>query len=228
MQRKIAAALSLAAVVTTSLASAHISIGSGPATANTSQEVTFNVGHGCEGADTSAVVIEIPDGVTSVRPMSSDFGQVDVVTDSAGTVTAVSWTKAASSVLASDIAFYKLVVRLKTPDKPFSTLYFPTHQTCVDAEGNESVVDWVALEETADSEPAPALSVLPARYPGWNKLTVAEDISDLSAFFSNAQIVWKDDLAYSINPTTVELIGETKGVGQLASLNAGDEIWVRY
>lgn len=229
MQLKTTAlSLGLAALFTSGAATAHISISSGPARANQSQEISFGVGHGCEGADTSAVTIEIPEGVTSVRPMSSDFGQVDVTTDDAGTVTAVTWTKNASSVLASDVAFYKLVVRLKTPDAAFSTLYFPAHQTCTDADGKDTVVDWVALEETSEAEPAPSLVVVPQHYPGWNKLTVSQDISDLAAFFPDAQIVWKGDAAYSINPTTVELIGETEGVTLLESLRAKDEIWVRY
>jgi uncharacterized protein YcnI len=218
----------LTALFASGAASAHVSISSGPATANKSQEIIFGVGHGCEGADTSSVTVEIPAGVTSVRPMTSDFGQIAVVADDAGVVTAVTWTKVASTVLPADVAFYKLTVRLKTPDQPFSTLYFPAHQTCMDAEGNESVVDWVALEETPDAEPAPSLVIVPQHYPGWNKLTVSQDISDLAAFFPDASIVWKGDAAYSINPTTVELIGQTEGVTLLESLRAKDEIWVKY
>jgi uncharacterized protein YcnI len=211
-----------------SAASAHVSISSGPAVANKSQEVAFSVGHGCEGADTSAVTVEIPPGVTSVRPMTSDFGQVDVTTDDAGVVTAVTWTKIASTILPSDIAYYKLILRLKTPEQAFTTLFFPAHQTCTDAGGAQTVVDWVALEETPDAEPAPSLVVVPAHYPGWNKLTVKDDIADLAAYFGDAQIVWRADAAYSVNPTTVELIGQTEGVTLLDSLRAKDEIWVKY
>jgi periplasmic copper chaperone A len=226
--RTTALCVALAALSATALAPAHISISSGPATANKSQEVAFSVGHGCEGADTASVTVEIPEGVTSVRPMTSDFGQTSLTTDDAGVVTAVTWTKLSSSVLPADVAYYKLIVRLKTPDAPFSTLHFPTHQTCLDADGKESVVDWVALEETPDAEPAPALTIVPPRFPGWNKLTVSQDISDLAVFFADAQIVWKGDAAYSINPTTVELIGETDGVTRLEKLRAKDEVWVRY
>ncbi|HYP91479.1 MAG TPA: DUF1775 domain-containing protein [Polyangiaceae bacterium] len=217
-----------AATLASGVASAHVSISSGAATANQSQEVAFSVGHGCEGADTTSIRIEIPEGVSSVRPLSSDFGPLSVTTDDAGTVTAVSWTKNSSSVLASDVAFYKLTVRLKAPDQPFTVLYFPTHQTCTDADGKETVVDWVALEESAEAEPAPALALLPQHFPGWNKLTVAADVPDLSVFFATASIVWRGDAAYSINPTTVELIGQTAGVTLLDSLRAKDEIWVKY
>jgi len=209
-------------------ASAHVSIISGPAPANKTQEVVFGVGHGCEGADTSAISIDIPPEVTSVRPLSSDFGPLSVTTDDAGTVTAVSWKKLASTILPADVAYYKLVVRLKTPEQAFSTLLFPVQQTCMNAEGHETVVDWAAAEETEDAEPAPSLAIVPPHYPGWNKFSVSHGVSNLDAFFGDAQIVWRGDAAYSINPTTVELIGETEGVTRLSSLRAGDEIWVRY
>src|SRR3982750_2225973 len=84
------------------VAQAHVSIASGPAFANTSQEISFGVGHGCEGADTYRVQVEIPDGVSSVRPETSDFGQVDVETNAAGAVVAVTWTKSEAQVLDSD------------------------------------------------------------------------------------------------------------------------------
>jgi periplasmic copper chaperone A len=210
-------------------AQAHISIVSGPAFANTTQEVAFGVGHGCQGADTYRVVIEIPEGVTSVRPETSDFGQVDVETDAAGTVVAVSWTKSAP-VLDGDTQYYKLLLRLKAPDRPFTTLYLPTYQVCRAADGSETTTDWVGMGEAegSDVEPAPALRILPARFPGWNKFTLGSAVDDLKGFFGDAEIVWSGNKAYSINPTTTELIAGTSGVSALTSLSSGDEIWVKY
>jgi uncharacterized protein YcnI len=211
-------------------ARAHVSIASGPAFADVSQEVTFGVGHGCEGADTVAVSVEIPMGVTSVRPETSDFGQVDVETDSAGTIVMVSWRKPDTDVLEVDSQYYKLTLRLKTPDEPFTSLFFPAHQTCRAADGTEMVVDWVGIgvEEGGEVEPAPELFVVPARFPGWNRFTVGAALDDLGVFFGDAEIVWRGSTAYSINPTTVDLIGSTDGVTLLDSLDGGDEIWVRY
>ena len=231
MKRTIgAAALAGLSTFLSSAAQAHISIASGPAFANTSQEVTFGVGHGCEGADTVRVQVEIPTGVASVRPETSDFGQVDVETDAAGAVVAVTWTKAKASVLDADTQYYKLMLRLKAPDQPFTRVYFPTHQTCRAADGTETVVDWVGIDESADStvEPAPALNILPARFPGWNKYTLGSAVDDLKGFFGDAQIVWAGSKAYSINPATVDLIAATQGVSALTSLAAGEEIWVKY
>jgi len=211
-------------------ARAHVSIASGLAFANTTQEVVFGVGHGCAQADTVAVQVEIPAGVGSVRPIASGFGQVDVETDASGAVVAVTWQKDDSSVLDSDQQYYKLTLRLKVPSAPFSTIYFPAHQTCRAKDGTTTVVDWVGIDEAEGSsvEPAPALRVVPARFPGWNKFTVPEALSDLAPFFTEAQIVWRGSAAYSSSPTTTELIAGTSGVSSLSTLAAGDEIWVKY
>ena len=217
------------ALFTPALAHAHVSIASGPALANVTQEITFGVGHGCAGADTLAVDIDIPQGVTSIRPLTSDFGQVDVMTDAAGIIVMVSFSKPEANVKEADTQYYKLVVRMKPPDAPFSTVFFPSRQTCLAADGTTSVVDWVGLDESeTDVEPAPALFLIPERFPGWNRWSVSEDIGDLSAFFGDAEIVWRDNAAFSINPTTTDLIGSTDGVTLLESLSAGDDIWVKY
>jgi uncharacterized protein YcnI len=222
------------AVALPGVARAHVSIASGPGFANTTQEITFGVGHGCAGADTYRVRIEIPADVLSVRPMRSDFGKVSVEKDTAGTITAVSWQKADADALDADLAYYKLVVRLKVPNKPFTTYFFKAHQTCRAMDGTLSTVDWSMLptdpvvDGGATDEPAPALVVLPARQPGWNKFVVAQAVADVSTLFSDAQIVWKGTAAYSANPNTAALITSTAGVTSLTSLAANDEIWVKY
>jgi periplasmic copper chaperone A len=234
MSRLIATAIAgIVTFVVPRIASAHISIASGPAAANTNQEVTFGVGHGCAGADTYKVRVHIPAGVTSVLPLRSDFGKPSVEKDAAGIVTAVVWQKPDAEVLDADFAYYKLVVRMRIPNAPFTVLYFPTEQTCRSANGTLSTVAWSMLPtdpvvDGGPDEPAPQLRIVPARRPGWNKYVVTQAMSDLSVFFGDALIVWKGAAAYSANPTTVELIAGTAGVTPLASLASNDEIWVRY
>ncbi len=211
---------------------AHITVASGVGFANTTQEVTFGVGHGCAGLDTSAVRIEIPTGVMSVRPERSDFGAVSVETDATGVVTAVVWQKPDAELLATDIAYYKLVIRMKLPNQPFTTLLFPTHQTCKAPDGTVSVADWVASPSdpavaAGSAEPAPQLVVVPARQPGWNTFTLPVAV-DPSVYFADALIVWRGAAAYSVNPSTASLIGATPGVLPLTALDANDQIWVRY
>ncbi|HKQ69863.1 MAG TPA: YcnI family protein [Polyangiaceae bacterium] len=233
MRRTSAALLTgLAISLASTLVSAHISIASGPGFANTTQEVVFGVGHGCAGADTFSVRVEIPAGVTSVRPLTSDFGKVTLEKDATGVVTGVVWQKAEENALESDTNYYKLAVRLKVPNQPFTTLRFPTHQTCRAADGGISVVDWVELSSTApdggEAEPAPTLSIVPARKAGWNKFTVPVPVADLGAFFGDALIVWKGNAAYSANTATADLIKTTADVTPLTGLAAGDEVWVKY
>ena len=218
------------------LAQAHVGVISGAATANTNQEITFGVGHGCSGADTYRVRVEIPAGVGSVLPLTSDFGKIAIEKDAAGTVTAVTWQKPDADLLPADSEYYKLVVRLRVPNQPFTTVYFPIIQTCKAADGTIYTTRWVGkpgdppLPDGGMEEPAGALSVVPARLPGWNKYTVPVAIGNaqLASWFSNAIIVWKGNAAYSANPSTVELIKNNAGVVALDALQANDEIWVRY
>jgi uncharacterized protein YcnI len=235
--RRAAAALALTAALPIFLAArgaqAHVSIASGVATANTTQEITFGVGHGCAGADTARVRVEIPAGVTSVRPETSDFGKTSVEKDATGAITAVVWQKADADVLEADTQYYKLVVRLKVPNAPFTTVLFPAHQTCRAADGTVSTVDWAALPgdpapATGESAPAPGVAIVPARIAGWNKVVVPQEVPALATFFADAQIVWKGAAAYSANPATVELITATPGVTPLTSLSANDTVWVKY
>jgi len=228
--------MSVGLVVIPVLAHAHVGVISGLTTANANQEVTFGVGHGCAGADTYRVRIEMPAGLSAILPLTSDFGKITIEKDAAGTVTAVTWQKADGDVLASDSEYYKLVVRMRTPNQPFSTVYFPIIQTCKAADGTLLTTHWIGkpgdppLPDGGMLDPAGALPVVPARLPGWNKYTVPVAIAGtaLAGWFSNAIIVWKGNAAYSVNPTTAELIKNTSGVVALESLQANDEIWVRY
>jgi periplasmic copper chaperone A len=233
MKRTFAALLALTGVfLAPASALAHISVASGVGFANTTQQIVFGIGHGCEGADTYSVRIEIPAGVLSVRPLRSDFGTVSVEKNAAGDVIAVVWQKAEQDLLASDISYYELAVRLRVPNQPFTTLYFPTHQTCKASDGTLTATHWVGTPANSGGseppEPAPALTVVPARKAGWNKFTVPAAIADLNVFFADAQIVWKGNAAFSANPATLELAKASSGVSELTALQANDEIWVRY
>lgn len=231
MRFKSAISLTILGILVPVLAHAHVSIQSGPAFAQVSEVVTFGVGHGCEGdestLDTTSVTVEIPEGVTSVRPELSGFEEVSLKTDKTGAVVAVTWSK--DKALPDDISYYELKLRLKAPAAPFSIIKFPAHQTCISVDGKtETVVDWVGEEGEADVEPAPLLYVLPARFPGWNEFTVEDNIEDLAGFFADAQIVWSGKSAFSINPATVDLIADTEGVSSLSKIKAGSTIWVKY
>ena len=207
------------------IADAHIGITSGMGFANATQVIKFGVGHGCAGLDTVAIRIDIPAGVTSVRAFPSDFGRLSVETDATGVVTSVTWQK--SDSLPGDFAYYELALRAKLPNTPFTNVAFPTHQTCMGADGGTVVTDWVSLDP-ANAEPAPVVKVVPSRTPGWNKITVTQAVADVATYFGDSLIVWKGNSAYSPNQATADLIKNTTGVTALTSLAASDEIWVKY
>ena len=212
---------------------AHVSV-SGAAYANQNTLLTFGVGHGCEGTDTVAIEVSIPKEVSGVRGVPHGvFTNLEVKTDDAKIVTAVIWKKDSARDL--DDGYYQLQLRAKMPDAPFSTVLFPTKQTCRAADGTETVVDWKATpaeleglpEGEEGPEPAPALTVLPVRAPGWNKFTTKVAINDL-AIFNDAEIVWVGEAAYSSNPTTTEQIKGEDDVTPLTKIAANAEIWVKY
>ncbi|HEY2733244.1 MAG TPA: DUF1775 domain-containing protein, partial [Polyangiales bacterium] len=174
--------------------------------------------------------IHIPQELTSVRAVPSVFGDVDVQSDDTGTITAVVWTN--PKVRPVDNLFYSLQIRAKIPDAAFTTIYVPVTQLCKDKDGNETTVEWSALPSdpapaTGNATPAAKLPVLPVRVSGWNQYTVKDQISDLSVF-SDAQIVWSGNAAYSPSDAISKLIASEDGVTSLSKIDAGATIWVKY
>ncbi|MBE7449546.1 MAG: DUF1775 domain-containing protein [Kofleriaceae bacterium] len=224
-------AILAATALAASPAAAHIAVSSGPAPANATSKIVFGVGHGCAGADTLSVTIEIPAGVTSVRAVRSDFGKPALQKNGAGAVTSVTWQKVDAEVLDADDGYYELTLRVRTPDAPFTRLFWRIHQTCRAMDGTETTVPWVALPGES-GEPAAPLVLLPARRNGWNAWTLPTGASvapvDMARFFGDAQIVWRGLAAYSASPTIAALVAATPGVTALTELAAGDEIWVKY
>jgi periplasmic copper chaperone A len=227
--------LSLAAVAALlcTAAEAHISVIPGPFFAGNHQELTFNISHGCSGADTFRIEIRLPEGLTSVRPLDSVFGKATLSKNADGAVKAVVWTKAAAEVLPGDTHLYRVGLSTTLPGKPFTTLYFPTFQSCRAADGTESTVEWVATGGGHDhggggtANPAPAVLLLPERVPGWNQYTVDQHVHDMTVF-KDAQIVWAGKTAYSPNPLTRSLIEREPDTQMLQEIHPGTEIWVKY
>lgn len=205
------------------VARAHVSV-AGVGMAGTNQVIDFRVGHGCEGADTVELEVRLPAEVTSVRAMPWAFGSAEVVYDDAELPIAVLWKK--ENVTSVDDQYYSVSVRIAVPDAPFTTLRFPTVQTCRSPEGLTTEVEWVGAPGD-EAEPAPELLILPKRYPGWNRVQVPSLLEDLSVF-DDAQIVWHGERAHSSNPAIAERIASEEGVEVLTSIPAGAEIWVKY
>ena len=212
----------------------HVGV-QGPGFAGTNQEITFTVGHGCEGLDTQSLRIEIPTAVTSVLAVSSTLGKATLERDETDLVTAVKWEQPLTSLSDRDDVYYKVTLRLRLPNAPFTTLAFPATQTCSSPDGTTTgTAHWTVIDEGDSHDehgevgPAPVLKLLPARVSGWNKYTVPAAVTDLGALFGDAKIVWKGSAAYSSNALIAGQIANTPGVTALTALAAGDEIWVNY
>ena len=236
MSSTLRSALVFASVASlTGIASAHVGISSGPAGANKTAIITFDIGHGCEDSagnhfDTLKVRVNIPAGVTSVRGMYNELGKPTII-KTGTTVTAIEWSKPATDAIPDDGGFYQVKLRAKMPDAPLSKLKFVVTQTCQDGSGAAITSTWDQDEGATTGNPAPHLTVVPARVAGWNRITVPRAITqdELPVYFGDATIVWKGTAAYSSNAQTATMIATTTGVTALTGgLAANDEIWVKY
>lgn len=232
--------LALLAFLVPSIASAHISIVTGAATANKSgQKVTFGINHGCTSAggaklDTLSIKVDIPTGIdpTSVRALPSDFGGTPAIAKTGSNVTSVTWNRNPADLQNGDVAYYELTLRLKVNDVPFTKIPWVITQVCRPQGGTSTddvTVVWTG--PSSNPEPSPVMQVVPAHAMGWHKITLTTAVAaaDMGTFFGDAQIVWKGTSAYSPNAFTTALIAMTTGAAPLTTdLAAGDEIWVKY
>jgi hypothetical protein len=88
------------------------------------------------------------------------------------------------------------------------------------------------------AEPAPVLTVVANRQPGWNHYQIQSHIPDPSVYFSDAQIVWMltaqegcatPPCAYSANAAVAAAIAMTPGVKpSTGGIHPDGDIWVKY
>ena len=166
MKTIIAAAFALALC---GAASAHIVLAEDRAEAGTYYAGFFRIGHGCDGHATSAVRIEIPQGVLTARPQPKPGWTVSVETaplpepvkgegghEIAERVAAITWTGALPAG-----QFDQFGVLMKLPGTA-GPLYFPTVQSCGEAE-----IRWTDIPAPGQAwheapHPAPVLTLAAA------------------------------------------------------------------
>jgi uncharacterized protein YcnI len=151
-------------------ASAHVTLEARKAPADSYHKVVVRLSHGCEGSPTTAVRVQIPDGVTGVKVQPKLGWELRTVKGSLATpiadghggqitegVKEVAW----SGGRLPDEHYEEFVMRVKLPNKPGETLYFKTVQEC-----EKGVHRWIEVPERGKSaddykEPAPALTLTP-------------------------------------------------------------------
>jgi hypothetical protein len=208
--------LAAAAAIASSGASAHVGLSnvttpisaSGQSTfaiANSTNEIVFNVPHGCTASesvpaltgpnlDTARIEVTIPAAIVtattlaSLRPtMDGLFGAVTVGAPDVNGNVKLTWTRqsagaGAQNFTASDNHLYKISVRLKVPNVTSATdvsikkYQFPVVQYCSSGT-TEYALDW----GTANS---PTVLVFPDKRKGFNKFSL--DATTTAADFAAA------------------------------------------
>lgn len=150
-------------------ASAHVTLETDKAAADSTYKAVLRVGHGCEGKPTTAIRVRIPEGVIAVKPMPKPGWRLATVTgkyartyDYFGTpmaegVTEVAWTGGDLP----DAWYDEFVFRGRLAGlAPGAVVYFPVVQECTEG----AVHRWIeipAAGRSADDyeEPAPGLTI---------------------------------------------------------------------
>jgi uncharacterized protein YcnI len=164
-----------AAMLIAGPAFAHITLLTRTATVGASYMAVLRVPHGCEGAATTAVRVQIPTGVYNVKPQPKAGWKLEISTGKypmpfthrgnplTDGVTQVSWT--GGNLLDAYYDEFVLSTSLADSLVPNTTLYFPVVQEC---EGGK-VDRWIEIPvagRSADDYKTPAPGVaLVARAP---------------------------------------------------------------
>ena len=154
-----------------STAHAHVTLDQPAAPAGSSYRATFKVGHGCDGAATTTLVITLPEGLRGAKPMPKPGWTLTTtrralktpyeshgkpVTDE---LAEVRWTANTPADALPDAWYDEFVVRTGLPAEP-GDLWFAVRQTCTQGE-------WLWAEKPSTDNPRPRapavrLKVVPA------------------------------------------------------------------
>jgi uncharacterized protein YcnI len=152
---------------------AHISLERGSAEAGSSYKAVLRVGHGCDGAPTTGITVQVPAGFQGAKPMPKPGWQLatrssklaapysshgrEVTED----VVEVRWT-AASAQAALPAAHYDEFVLFGTLPAGPGPLWFKVLQTCEAGRNDWSQVPTEGTSTQGLRSPAALLLVLPA------------------------------------------------------------------
>jgi uncharacterized protein YcnI len=114
----------LLAAAAAGAAQAHVALTPKAAEAGSYQVLRFGVGHGCEGAATTGLRIEIPEGVASARPQPKPGWTLRIERDAQQRVRAVAW----QGELAAD-QFDEFLIQARLPAAA-GAVAFPAVQSC--------------------------------------------------------------------------------------------------
>ncbi|GAA1842637.1 YcnI family protein [Microbacterium koreense] len=145
-------------------ASAHVVVSPGTATAGGYSVLTFAFSHGCDGSPTTALAIDLPEGIESVAPEIAPGWSIEAVGADEGVATEVIFT-ADEPIDAHLRATVSVQVKF-AEDTAGQTVAFPVVQSCVEGENA-----WVELAEEGQDPhdldaPAPLVTIAAAEGDG--------------------------------------------------------------
>ena len=157
------------AVLAGAPAAAHVTLEAEKAPADSSYKAVLRVGHGCDGAATTRIRVQIPLGVRQAKPMPKPGWELTTVIEKLpepydwyGTMITEEVREIAWSGGKLPDAFYdEFVFRARLPDEPGAVISFPVVQEC-----ETGVHRWIEIPEPGKSaddyaEPAPQLTLTP-------------------------------------------------------------------
>lgn len=132
-------------------------------------QITFRVPHGCAGAPTDTLEVQIPEGVTSVHPkwtagwtieteprVAAPASEASEASPAAETSTEVGLVRWSGASLPDD-QYMDFQIRAVFPETPGAVIYFPAVQHCGDVQ--EAWIQIPAEGQSADDLEFPAPSV---------------------------------------------------------------------
>lgn len=163
------AAIAAASVFAAS-SEAHVTLEVQEAGAGSFYKAVLKVPHGCDGQAMVKMRVQLPDGVTNVKPQPKPGWKVATIKGKLNTpfddghgkmitegIREVAW----SGGRLLDEHYDEFAIQVRLPDAPGSTLYFLVVQEC-----QKGVSRWIEIPETGKSsrdlkQPAPALRLRP-------------------------------------------------------------------
>lgn len=161
----------------TGAASAHVTVTPSDTAAGSYTVLTFSNGHGCEGSPTTAIKIQIPEGINAATPTRQDFYEVSKqmekldppVTDAHGnelTERVATVTYTAKTPLPDGFRdAFEVQVQLPE-DAAGETLAFPVIQTCQQGETGWTEIPAEGQDAEELDTPAPSFEVTEASEDG--------------------------------------------------------------
>lgn len=163
MNANLAAALVAASFLLPAAASAHVTLDTKEAPALGYVRLAIRVPHGCDGAATTAVRMQVPDGVTAVKAQPKYGWTLSLLADEAGGKPGHDSSPPVHEIVwrggpLPDAFYEEFLIRVRMPDTPGQTLWFPFVQEC---EGGKTTrwIERPAAGQTYEDLRAPAFPV---------------------------------------------------------------------